>query len=152
MSERVDPTRPGQSSEGVVLPPPAPPQGLRAGKVLHWSTLAMAALVLVMLGLGIMIVAGQQQVRDVHGIVGYVLTLVGVVAAVCAFLVARPAGKMGIFFHAVSIPVLMVVQIGLAEMGLKWVHVVLGVLIAIAVGALVPLTKKYTLRAFTSFA
>lgn len=152
MSERVDPIRPGQSSEGVVLPPPAPPQGLRAGKVLYWASLAMGALVLVMLALGIMILTGNQQVRDVHGIVGYVLTLVAVVAAVCAWLVARPARKMGIFFHAVSIPVLMVIQIGLAEMDLKWVHVVLGVLIAGAIAGLVPLTRKYTLRAFTSFA
>lgn len=131
---------------------PQPPQGMVAGKLLHWGSLLAGAVMIVMLGLGTMIATGNNSVRDVHAITGYTLTVVAVVVAVCAFLVARPAGKMGIFFHAVSIPVLMVVQIGLAEMGLEWVHIVLGVLILLAVASLVPLTKKYTLRAFTSIA
>ncbi len=110
-----------------------------------------AVLLLIQLGLGIMIATGNGGVRPAHAGVGYLATLSGIVAAVFAWQAAKKAGSMGAFFHAVSLPVLMLVQIGLAEMGgLVIPHIILGILILLGAVGLVPMAGKLATRQGTA--
>jgi len=102
-----------------------------------------AVLALIQLVLGLLIATGiAGQLRAVHGGIGYLTTLSAVVAAVFAWQVAKLTGAKGVFFHALSLPVLMIVQIGLAEVHLEIVHIILGVLIVAGVVGLVPMAAK----------
>lgn len=99
---------------------------------LAWT---MTGLVGVMAVMGFLMLGGTD-LHQVHAVIGYMVAALAVIAATLAWRVARARGSMGIFYHGLAIPVLLVVQIGLGEMGQKWVHVVLGVLLLIACAAL----------------
>lgn len=106
---------------------------------LQISALLVALLAVVQTVLGFIIVSGSWVTW--HGDTGYLTFVVSLVAAVAAFLWMRSSGNKGLFMHAVSMAVLFLVQVGLAEMDLKWVHVVLGVLLL--VGSLALATLSY---------
>lgn len=103
-----------------------------------------AVLVLIQLALGVMITVGTGglSIRDVHAVVGYLTVIAGVVAAVFAWSAAKLAGSKGIFFHALSLPVLALIQIALAEADLRLVHIILGILTVVAFLGLVPMANK----------
>ncbi|MEA5155839.1 hypothetical protein [Raineyella sp.] len=122
-----------------IVPPSL--QRLRVG------ALATTGLMLVQLALGITLASGVEAVRDIHGGVGYLTLLAAAVTAVFAWPATKVIGSKGIFFHAVSLPVLMVVQIGLAEMDLPLVHIVLGLLLVAGVAGLVPMVAKQVAKA-----
>lgn len=105
---------------------------------------AVVALVLVGLQvvLGGALAAQITAMQVVHAIVAYTLFLVSIGAAVLAWGHAKSVGKKGVFFHAASIPVLLIVQIGLGSMKITVVHMVLGLAIAVAVGALYAMVAK----------
>ncbi|MGJ6979646.1 hypothetical protein ACSDQ9_03825 [Aestuariimicrobium soli] len=105
---------------------------------------AIAALVLVGLQvvLGGALAAQITAIEIVHAIVAYTLFLVTIVMAVLAWGHAKAVGRKGVFFHGVAIPVLMVVQIGLGSMEVTIVHMILGLAIAVAIGALYAMVAK----------
>jgi hypothetical protein len=108
-----------------------------------------AVLILVQLALGVMITVGTggSIIRSAHSGVAYLTVLAGIVAAVLAWSASKYAGSKGVFFHALSLPILALVQIGLAEMDLRLVHIILGVLTVVAYVGLVPMANKLTARA-----
>ena len=75
---------------------------------------------------------GSRALAESHGGLGYLFTIGSAVAAYFAWQATR-TGSKGLFFHAVSVPVLAVVQIVLAAVDLRLVHVVLGVAIVAAI-------------------
>ncbi|SDB80804.1 hypothetical protein GA0111570_103127 [Raineyella antarctica] len=109
---------------------------------LRLTAIVATVLIVIQLGLGIMIATGNGGLREAHAGIGYLLVLTGIVASIFAWSAAKVAGSKGVFFHALSLPVLMLVQIGLAEMGLEVVHIILGILIVVAVVGLVPMAGK----------
>lgn len=103
----------------------------------------LAILALVQLGLGIFVAThGDGPISGVHGGVGYLATLVALVTAFVAFRWQKESGAKGVFFHALSLPVLCLAQIVLAEAGQKWVHVGLGIVYVIAVIGLFTMLRR----------
>ncbi len=51
-------------------------------------------------------------------------------------------GTKGVFFHTLSLPILCIIQIGLADAGLEWVHVSLGVIYLAAVVGLWAMLRR----------
>ena len=111
-------------------------------KRLRVVTIAALVLVGLQVVLGGALAAQMNALEIVHAIVAYTLFLVTVVAAVLAWGHAKVVGKSGVFFHAASIPVLMIVQIGLGSMKITIIHMLLGLAIAVAIGALYAIVAK----------
>lgn len=101
---------------------------------------ALIAIVQTLLGLGILGSVGG--LFPVHQGLGYLLLLDTIAAAVCAVLWSRRSGNKGLMMHAISVAVLALIQIGIAEMGVVWLHVVVGLLILVAVIALFTLSMR----------
>ena len=111
---------------------------------LRLTAMAASLTTLIQGGLAIAILTGSESLTSVHGIIGYVTFVLTLVAAWFAYSYRKVTGDSGIFFHALSLPVLAIAQIGLAEMGQKWVHVVLGVAFLVGVVGLFAMAdKKY---------
>ncbi|AXE37425.1 hypothetical protein [Acidipropionibacterium virtanenii] len=110
---------------------PRPESGPTVPSVLTWGTWAAVVLVAAQLVLGILMLSGSWSLIEAHAGLGYAGTLAAVLAAVSAVVWKRRGGSAGVMAHAVAMPVLMIIQIGLGSAGVKWVHVVLGVLILI---------------------
>lgn len=110
----------------------APESGPSVPSVLVWCTWIAVALVTVQLVLGLFMLFGSAPLGLIHEWIGYVATASAVVAAVSAIVWKARGGKTGIMAHAVSMPVLMIVEIilGLSSVN-EWVHAVLGLLILI---------------------
>lgn len=104
----------------------------------------LVLLMLLQLGMGIGILSSGNGLRDAHGGIGYLIFLVCAVAAFFAWQLSKAdASAKGVFFHALSLPVLAILQIGLAEMdGMKWVHVVLGIALLVDALGLFMMTRK----------
>ncbi len=113
-----------------------------APRALSISTAVLAVLALVQFGLGIGAMGSGGVVANIHGGFGYLALVVAVVTAVFTFLWTRRVGHQGLFWHAVSLPVLAVVQIGLANTGLVAWHIVIGIFYVVAVIALFMLVRK----------
>lgn len=77
-----------------------------------------------------------------HGMVGNLNFVVAIVAAVAGVLWGRASGNKGLMFHALSLPVLAVIQIALGEMHLTMVHIVLGFAYLLAAVALFTLALR----------
>ncbi|MDO5741054.1 MAG: hypothetical protein Q4P07_13005 [Ornithinimicrobium sp.] len=107
---------------------------------LRIAALLLALLTTVQLVLGLMIASGTWV--SSHGMIGYVTFVVSVVAAVAAFMWKRVSGNTALFMHAVGLMVLTLVQIGVAEMDLRTVHIVVGVLVFIGAVALATLSLR----------
>lgn len=128
-------------AETTVVPPSVKRLGL-TGNV-------AALLILLQLVLGVMIAfgTGGAFIREAHAGVAYLTVLAGIVATVFAWSAAAVAGSKGVFFHALSLPILAVLQIGLGEMHLTVVHIILGLATVVAFVGLVPMTNKVAARA-----
>ena len=113
-----------------------------------------AVLILIQLALGAMIALGNggSMIRPAHAGVAYLTVLAGIVAAVFAWSASKSASSKGVFFHALSLPILGLVQISLAEMNLALVHIILGVLTVVAYVGLVPMSNKLGSRTTTTVA
>lgn len=112
--------------------PPTTPEIPAEVRPVRTAGLIVALLALVQAALGGTVLGGSGGIRDVHGYVGYATFVVSLVAAFLAWQLSRKTGSKGTFFHALSLPVLALLQIGLAEMDVKWVHVGVGVLFLLA--------------------
>lgn len=119
------------STGGASGPRLAPGSGPTIPPVLFWGTWVALVLVAVQLVLGILMLNGSWSLINLHAGLGYAATLAAVLAAISAIVWRRAGGANGLMLHAVSIPILMIIQIGLGEAGVRWVHVVLGSLILI---------------------
>ena len=111
---------------------------------LTWLAWAITALTVVMAVLGILIATGQHSLRDAHGGLGYLNVVLGVIAAVLAFRHARATGRMGTFYHALALPILMVIQIVLAETDLQTVHMTVGIAMLVAAIGLATMIGRET--------
>ena len=80
--------------------------------------------------------------KDVHAGIAYLLVVLGLVAAYAAWRWVKSGGPKGVLYHALSIPVLAIVQIGLGEMGLKYVHMAVGVAFFAAAFSLFTMASK----------
>lgn len=125
--------------------PSAPAPSAPADPVLNALRLtagssALIAIAQTLLGLGILGSLGG--VFPLHQTLGYVLFLDTLAAAVSAVLWSRRSGNKGLMMHAISVAVLALIQIGIAEMGVVWLHVVVGLLILVAVIALFTLSMR----------
>ncbi|WP_022908797.1 hypothetical protein [Aestuariimicrobium kwangyangense] len=121
---------------------PAPVVAAPATRRLRITVIIALALVGLQVLLGAAVAAQMTALQGVHAVVAYTLFLVSIVAAAFARGHAKVTGRKGVFFHALSIPILMVVQIGLGSMRVTVVHIVLGLLIAVAIGALYAMIAK----------
>ncbi|WP_420176257.1 hypothetical protein [Luteococcus sp. OSA5] len=116
---------------------------------LKTATLVTIISVLIQLGLGIAMLTGTYSVAiaKAHSGIGYLTTLGSIVAAVFAWQLSKAdASAKGLFFHALSLPVLALIQNGLGESissdALKWLHVALGIAFVGAVVSLYTLLDK----------
>lgn len=115
---------------------------------LRTSALVVLACVLIQAALGIASLTGYHQVNEIHGWIGYLGFLAGIAAAFFGFQASKAdANLKGLFFHALSLPVLAIIQIGIIEASqgagpMKWVHVVLGFAYLVAAAALYTLSAK----------
>lgn len=71
-----------------------------------------------------------------HPRTGEVATVLLVVAAVGAYVWSRRTGNKGLFMHAIGMAVIGVIQIAIGHMGLREVHIAVGVLFLLGVVAL----------------
>lgn len=101
---------------------------------------AVLSVVQPLLALGPLTASGP--LNGLHAPNAYALLLVSVVAAVAAHRWSRQSGDKGLFFHALSLPVLAVVQIGLGEMELAMVHIALGFAFLLAAVSLFTLALR----------
>lgn len=110
------------------------PESTRDLARLKASTSVLLGLILVQLVFAIItLIHSNATITAIHGGFGYLSLVTGLVAAWFAWRWSKDSGARGVFFHTLSLPTLAVIQIGLAEGGLKWVHVVVGVLYLVAV-------------------
>lgn len=79
---------------------------------------------------------------DPHGILGYTNLLVMIVAAVASLAWFRKGGSRGLMMHAFGMVVIFLVQIGLGQGKVLWVHVVVGVLAVLGSIALAVLAYR----------
>ena len=70
--------------------------------------------------------SGTGPLNALHGMVGNLNFVFAILAGVGGVLWGRASGNKGLMFHALSLPVLAVIQIALGEMHLTMVHIVLG--------------------------
>lgn len=80
--------------------------------------------------------------NPLHSTVAYLATLASVIAAVAAWLWGKRSGNKGLVGHAISVPVLAIVQIGLGEMHLDVVHMALGFAFLLAAVSLATLAFR----------
>jgi heme A synthase len=124
--------------------PPTKHQVTPAVRNLRTSALIVSVLALAQGALGGTVLGGGDGIRTIHGYIGYATFVVALVTAFFAWKASQETNRKGSFFHALALPVLALVQIGLAEMDLKWVHVIVGVLFLIAAFGLYAMADRPT--------
>lgn len=125
--------------------PPTTREVLPAVRNLRTGALVVSILALAQAALGGTVLSGGGGgMRDIHGYIGYATFVVALVAAFFAWKASQVTGNKGTLYHAISLPVLALIQIGLAEMDLKWVHVVIGVVFLIAAFGLYAMADRHS--------
>lgn len=113
--------------------PPTTPTVTPAVRNLRTGALIVSILALTQAALGGTVLSGGGGgIRDIHGYIAYATFVIALIVVFLAAKAARETRNKGTLYHAISLPVLALLQIGLAEMDLKWVHVVVGVLFLLA--------------------
>lgn len=102
-----------------------------APQLLRISAIAVAGLVIVQLVLGMMAAGDVHGIKAIHGYVGMATFLVAAIAGLAAWQWNRNGGPVGVMAHSIGIAVLMIVQIGLGEGGMKVPHMLLGFLVVL---------------------
>lgn len=109
-----------------------PESGPSVPAVLVWCTWIAVALVAVQLVLGLFMLFGSAPLGLIHEWLGFAATASAVIAGISAIVWKTRGGRTGIMAHAVSMPVLMIVELVLGLLSVNaWVHAVLGLLILI---------------------
>lgn len=110
---------------------------------LHTASAALGVIALVQFAFGV--IAAMRPggaIQTTHGWFGYLATVVAILVAVIAWRYAQHTGRKGTFYHALSLPILCIIQIGLAQSGAKWIHMILGIVYLTAVGGLFAMSNK----------
>lgn len=112
---------------------PAPTADLAGpAKLFRLTSWITTALIVVQVVLAVVVLSNDSSAAA-HGGVGYITLVASIAATFFAWQCSQRGASKGIFYHALAMSILMVVQVGLGSMDLKWVHVGLGILIAIGV-------------------
>lgn len=77
-----------------------------------------------------------------HGMLGNLNFVLAIVAGIAGILWGRSSGNKGLMYHALSLPVLAVIQIALGEMHLTMIHIILGFAYLLAAVSLFTLTLR----------
>lgn len=101
---------------------------------------ALGAIASPLLALGPL--SGTGPLAPGHDLVGNLNAVLALAAGVAGVLWARVSGNRGLMFHALSLPVLAVVQIALGELQQALVHTVLGFAYLVAAVALFTLALR----------
>ncbi|WP_158716309.1 hypothetical protein [Blastococcus sp. Marseille-P5729] len=99
---------------------------------LRTAAMIVAVFALAQAALGGTVLGGSEGIQTIHGYIGYATFVVSLIVVFFAWKASKETGRTGTLYHAISLPVMALLQIGLAEMGQKWVHVVVGFLFLIA--------------------
>lgn len=86
--------------------------------------------------------SGSGPLHAMHGMVGNLNFVLALVASIAGILWGRASGNKGLMFHALSLPLLAVIQIALGQMHLTMVHIVLGFAYLLAAVALFTLALR----------
>lgn len=86
--------------------------------------------------------SGSGPLHAMHGMVGNLNFVLALVASIAGILWGRASGNKGLMFHAMSLPLLAVIQIALGQMHLTMVHIVLGFAYLLAAVALFTLALR----------
>lgn len=86
--------------------------------------------------------SGTGPLNALHGMVGNLNFVFAILAGVGGVLWGRASGNKGLMFHALSLPVLAVIQIALGQMHLTMVHIILGFAYLLAAVALFTLALR----------
>lgn len=86
--------------------------------------------------------SGSGPLHAMHGMVGNLNFVLALVASIGGILWGRASGNKGLMFHALSLPLLAVIQIALGQMHLTMVHIVLGFAYLLAAVALFTLALR----------
>ena len=107
------------------------------------SATVLLGLILVQLVFAIIVLINDNAtMKAIHGGFGYLSLITALIATWFAWRWTRTSGAKGVFFHTLSLPILCIIQIGLAGAGLKWVHVVVGVVYLLAVAGLWAMLRR----------
>ena len=117
----------------------------RALTISAWIAVASIAVQAV---LACFMLSGVHGLGHIHEGFGYITLLASIVAAVLAVVWRRRGGPSSVVGHASGTAVLLIVQFILGEVGhpVKWIHVVLGVVMVIAVVGLPQTISKAARR------
>lgn len=86
--------------------------------------------------------SGTGPLNALHGTVGNLNFVLALAAGVAGVLWGRASGNKGLMMHALSLPVLAIIQIALGEMHLTMLHIVLGFAYLLAAVALVTMAVR----------
>ena len=86
--------------------------------------------------------SGSGPLHAMHGMVGNLNFVLALVASIAGIVWGRASGNKGLMFHALSLPLLAVIQIALGQMHLTMVHIVLGFAYLLAAVALFTLALR----------
>ena len=86
--------------------------------------------------------SGSGPLHAMHGMVGNLNFVLALAASIGGILWGRASGNKGLMFHALSLPLLAVIQIALGQMHLTMVHIVLGFAYLLAAVALFTLALR----------
>lgn len=86
--------------------------------------------------------SGSGPLHAMHGMVGNLNFVLALVASIAGIVWGRASGNKGLMFHALSLPLLAVIQIALGQMHLAMVHIVLGFAYLLAAVALFTLALR----------
>lgn len=107
------------------------------------SATVLLGLILIQLVFAIVVLAnGNDTMKAIHGGFGYLSFITALIATWFAWRWVKTSDAKGVFFHTLSLPILCIIQIGLAGAGLKWVHVVVGVVYLLAVAGLWAMLRR----------
>lgn len=102
---------------------------------------ALASVLQPLLAIGPLTASGP--LNALHGPLGNTSFVLALAAAFMAFRWARQSGNKGLLYHGLSLPVLAVIQIAIAEMHLStMLHIVLGFAYLLAAVSLATLTLR----------
>ncbi len=86
--------------------------------------------------------SGSGPLHAMHGMVGNLNFVLALVASIAGIVWGRASGNKGLMFHALSLPLLAVIQIALGQMHLTMIHIVLGFAYLLAAVALFTLALR----------
>lgn len=101
---------------------------------------ALGAIASPLLALGPLTASGP--LHALHGMLGNINVVLALAAGVAGVLWKRASGNAGLMGHALSLPILAVVQVALGEMGLAMVHIGLGFAYLLAAVSLATLALR----------